>query len=171
MSGVKDVSDLTENNISEFISQNYDAIYKYCFWKIRNPSDAEDLTQETFFRFVKNLDSYDNKGKPMALIYTIARNLCINKSKQKTTLSLEMAENLKSENKTEEIENRIMLEQYLYTLSDEQQEILQLRYGQSYQINEIAEITGMTRFTVMYRIKTALTQLNKKMKEDAYFEK
>lgn len=48
-----------------------------------------------------------------------------------------MAENLKSENKTEEIENRIMLEQYLYTLSDEQQEILQLRYGQSYQINEI----------------------------------
>ena len=171
MSGVKAVSDLTENNISEFISQNYDAIYKYCCWKVRNPLDAEDLTQETFLRFVKNLDSYTDKGKPTALLYTIARNLCINKSRQKATITLDMAENIQCENKTEEIENRIMLEQYLYTLSAEQQEILQLRFGHSFQINEIAEITGLSRFTVMYRIKTALTQLNKKMKEDAYFEK
>lgn len=171
VSEVKAVSDLTENNISEFITQNYDSIYKYCCWKIRNPLDAEDLTQETFLRFVKNLDSYTDKGKPTALLYTIARNLCINRSRQKNTLSLDMAENIRIENKTEEIENRIMLEQYLYTLSNEQQEILQLRFGQSFQINEIAEITGLSRFSVMYRIKTALAELNKKMKEDTHFEK
>lgn len=164
---VKAVSDLTESNIEEFIRQNYDEIYKYCYWKIRNPLDAEDLTQETFLRFVKNLDSYTDKGKPKALLYTIAKNLCINKSRQKTLLSLDAAENIKSESKTEEIENRVMLEQYLCTLSKEQQEILLLRYGQDLQINEIADITELSRFTVMYRIKTALSALNKKMKEDA----
>lgn len=171
VAGVKAVSDLTESNIEEFIRQNYDEIYKYCYWKIRNPLDAEDLTQETFLRFVKNLDSYTDKGKPKALLYTIAKNLCINKSRQKTLLSLDAAENIKSESKTEEIENRVMLEQYLCTLSKEQQEILLLRYGQDLQINEIADITGLSRFTVMYRIKTALSALNKKMKEDARIEK
>lgn len=168
---VKAVSDLTESNIEEFIRQNYDEIYKYCYWKIRNPLDAEDLTQETFLRFVKNLDSYTDKGKPKALLYTIAKNLCINKSRQKTLLSLDAAENIKSESKTEEIENRVMLEQYLCTLSKEQQEILLLRYGQDLQINEIADITELSRFTVMYRIKTALSALNKKMKEDTRIEK
>lgn len=168
---VKAVSDLTESNIEDFIRQNYDEIYKYCYWKIRSPLDAEDLTQETFLRFVKNLDSYTDKGKPKALLYTIAKNLCINKSRQKTLLSLDAAENIKSESKTEEIENRVMLEQYLCTLSKEQQEILLLRYGQDLQINEIADITELSRFTVMYRIKTALSALNKKMKEDAQIEK
>lgn len=171
VAGVKAVSDLTESNIEEFIRQNYDEIYKYCYWKIRSPLDAEDLTQETFLRFVKNLDSYTDKGKPKALLYTIAKNLCINKSRQKTLLSLDAAENIKSESKTEEIENRVMLEQYLCTLSKEQQEILLLRYGQDLQINEIADITELSRFTVMYRIKTALLALNKKMKEDTRIEK
>ena len=168
---VKAISDLTNNDIEDFIRQNYDEIYKYCYWKVRNTLDAEDLTQEVFLRFVKNLDRYTDKGKPKALLYTIARNLCINKSKQKTMLSLDDAENIKEKSKTEEIENRMLLEQYLYMLSKEQQEILLLRYGQDLRINEIAEITKLSRFTVMYRIKTALAALDKKMKEDKYFEK
>ncbi len=168
---VKAISDLTNNDIEDFIRQNYDEIYKYCYWKVRNTLDAEDLTQEVFLRFVKNLDRYTDKGKPKALLYTIARNLCINKSKQKTMLSLDDAENIKAKSKTEEIENRMLLEQYLYMLSKEQQEILLLRYGQDLRINEIAEITKLSRFTVMYRIKTALAALDKKMKEDEYFEK
>lgn len=167
----KAISDLTNNDIEDFIRQNYDEIYKYCYWKVRNTLDAEDLTQEVFLRFVKNLDRYTDKGKPKALLYTIARNLCINKSKQKTMLSLDDAENIKEKSKTEEIENRMLLEQYLYMLSKEQQEILLLRYGQDLRINEIAEITKLSRFTVMYRIKTALAALDKKMKEDKYFEK
>lgn len=171
MAKVKAVSDLTESSIEDFIRQNYDEIYKYCYRKIGNPPDAEDLTQETFLRFVKNLDSYTDKGKPLALLYTIARNLCINKSKQQDMLSLDMAENMKAESKTKEVENKVMLEQYLCTLSKEQQEILLLRYGQDLPINEIAEITGLSRFAVMYRIKTALSLLNKKMKEDMQFEK
>lgn len=171
MAKVKAISDLTNNDIEDFIRQNYDEIYKYCYWKVRNTLDAEDLTQEVFLRFVKNLDRYTDKGKPKALLYTIARNLCINKSKQKTMLSLDDAENIKAKSKTEEIENRMLLEQYLYMLSKEQQEILLLRYGQDLRINEIAEITKLSRFTVMYRIKTALAALDKKMKEDEYFEK
>lgn len=99
MSGVKDVSDLTENNISEFISQNYDAIYKYCFWKIRNPSDAEDLTQETFFRFVKNLDSYDDKGKPMALFTPLHEIYALTKASKKPHFHLKWLKTLRVKTK------------------------------------------------------------------------
>ena len=38
----------------------------------------QDLTQETFLKFVQGISTYLDQGKPKALLYTIARNLCIN---------------------------------------------------------------------------------------------
>ena len=52
-------------------------------------------------------------------------------------------------------------------LPDEQQEILLLRYGQDLQIGEIAEILGLSRFQVMYRIRNAFHQLKKTLKEES----
>lgn len=54
------------------IEQYYDKIYRYCFFKVNNRSLAEDLTQETFLRFL-NSDS----RQPERYLYTIAKNLCI----------------------------------------------------------------------------------------------
>lgn len=160
------LSDLSADDIEDFIRDNYDQLYKYCYWKVKNHSDAEDLTQETFLRFVGNLTDYTEQGKPKALLYTIARNLCINWYKQIKLFSLsETQESIISAEIDEitKVENRIAIEQYLGELPLEQQEILMLRYGQELQVNEIAHIMKITRFTVMYRIKTAISTLNKKI--------
>lgn len=42
------------------IQDNYDDIYKFCFWKIRNAEDAQDITQEVFYRFIHNYDRYNH---------------------------------------------------------------------------------------------------------------
>ena len=44
--------------------------------KTRDKYIAEDITQETFLKFLNN-HSYEEMGKQMAYLYTIARNLCI----------------------------------------------------------------------------------------------
>ena len=167
--GIK-ISELSADKIEEIIRENYADIFKYCFWRVRQRSDAEDLTQETFLRFIENLPNYSDYGKPKALLYTIARNLCINWHNRTKSLSLsdEAIENLQFSVETDasdEIANRLTLHYYINKLPKEQQEILMLRYYQGLQINEITQIFGVNRFAVMYRLRTAMKTLQKRMRE------
>ena len=49
----KKLIDLTSNDVEIIIRNNYDDIFKYCFWKVRDYTDAEDLTQDTFMKFIE----------------------------------------------------------------------------------------------------------------------
>lgn len=165
----KKYSDLTADDVESIILNNYDDIYKYCYWKVKNHSDAEDLTQETFLRFVQTLSDYSEQGKPKALLYTIARNLCINWYKQARPLPLSEIEELSSvKTESDQLETRFALEQYVKELPSGQQEILLLRYGQELQVNEISQILNISRFSVMYRIRTATKTLNKKLRKGGF---
>lgn len=171
--GAKKLSKLTADDAEEIIRDNYNAIYKYCYWQVKNCSDAEDLTQETFLHFVQAISDYSDRGKPKAFLYTIAKNLCINFRKKSKAISLADIDNTAfEESKAEEIENKIILEKYIRELTSEQQEILLLRYGQELQVNEIAKILNLNRFAVMYRMKTSIKNLKKKLENGGYsFEK
>lgn len=155
-----------EDEIEAIIRENYDSIYRYCYWKIGNSSDAQDISQETFLRFIENLTNYANQGKPQALLYTIARNLCINWYKKIKPCSLDESQqivNTSSLNIYEQIEDKLSLQKYINELPEEQQEVILLRYGQELKVNDIAVITGTTRFVVMYRLRNALATLKKKL--------
>ena len=39
--------------MAEDIEKQYDKIYRYCYFKVKNASVAEDLTQETFLKFLQ----------------------------------------------------------------------------------------------------------------------
>ena len=58
------------------LSQQYDKIYRYCFFHTRCQELAEDLTQETFLRYYQH-PQYQSTGKELQYLYVIARNLCI----------------------------------------------------------------------------------------------
>ena len=51
--GVK-LSEWSADDIEEMIRENYADIFRYCFWRTKQQSDAEDLTQETFLRFINS---------------------------------------------------------------------------------------------------------------------
>ena len=58
------------------LDEQYDKIYRYCYMKLRHQQTAEDITQETFLRFLEN-KTYKDMGKEISYLYRIARNLCI----------------------------------------------------------------------------------------------
>lgn len=66
-----------EEAMELFVREYYPQILKYCRYHCPDRESAEDLTQETFARFFRNLSSYRHKGKALNYLYTIARNLCI----------------------------------------------------------------------------------------------
>lgn len=83
------------------MEEQYDKIYRYCYFRLQNRQTAEDITQETFLRYfeahssmkfenksssslsaaVSQVESYDMRGHKnetaLKYLYTIARNLCI----------------------------------------------------------------------------------------------
>ncbi len=54
-------------------------IYSYIYYRTGNEHDAEDLTARVFFRAMKRLPSYTDRGLPFsAWLYRIAHNLVAN---------------------------------------------------------------------------------------------
>lgn len=54
----------------QFIQKYYPAIYQYCFLHVHNQYDAEDMTQETFTRFLHLLIAIKIAEKPK-IIYIV----------------------------------------------------------------------------------------------------
>ena len=58
------------------IEEQYDKIYRYCYFKLYDKQSAQDITQEAFLRFYRqglNLD----RNKQLPYFYKIAKNLCV----------------------------------------------------------------------------------------------
>ena len=54
-------------------------IYNYIYYRVGNHQDAEDLTSRTFFRALKHIRNYEDRGAPVsAWFYRIAHNLVAN---------------------------------------------------------------------------------------------
>lgn len=120
--------------------------------------NAEDLTQETFIRFFTKLSDYHYKGKTLNYLYTIAGNLCKDYLKRTKETLLEENE-FEEENQTEQILNRVLIEQILEQLPDDSREVLTLYYFQELKLTEISDTLQIGLPLVKYRLQKARKQL------------
>ena len=63
--------------LNEIAGKYYDDIYYFCAYQTGNREDAYDLAQETFFKFIRYVESYRYRNLKGYLL-TIAMNLCRN---------------------------------------------------------------------------------------------
>lgn len=143
------------------INEQYDKIYRYCYFRVQNRVLAEDLTQETFLRYFAQ-NSYIHRGKQLAYLYTIARNLCIDHYRKKE------ADELKEEIMEEpmkEVETSLYVRLAVEQLPKEMQELILFRYVDQLSVREICEITGMSRSTEYRMEKEALRRLQSLLEE------
>lgn len=149
------------------INAHYDQIYRYCYFKIKNLHIAEDLAQETFLKFFKQ-NNYINKGKPLAYLYTIAKNTCIDYMRKPEYV--ELTEEILAENDFEKIEVKKVVREAIETLPKDEQELVFLRYVNELKIGDIARITGISRFSVNRKLKKALEGLRLVLREEDFYE-
>lgn len=145
------------------MEEEYDKIYRYCFYKVNNSTLAEDLTQETFLKYFAQ-NSYIERGKRLAYLYTIARNLCMDAFRKSRTETL--SDEMPYIDCFERLELRLAIRQALKTLTELEQELLLLRYANELSVGEISSIMGISRFAVYRRTSSALTSLKALLKED-----
>lgn len=73
--------------MSADLEEQYNKIYRYCYMKLGHRQTAEDLTQETFLRFFADR-RYQDMGRELAYLYTIARNQCIDYYRKQKPLAM-----------------------------------------------------------------------------------
>lgn len=142
------------------LEEQYDKIYRYCYMKIGNRQTAEDITQETFLRFLEN-ENYQDMGKRLAYLYTIARNLCMDYFRKPQSILLD--EEIPVETDEEGIVSRISLKRAVSVLEEWEQELLFLRFVNEVPASSIGELTGQSRFSVHRRINRILAKLKKEL--------
>ena len=137
------------------IDQHYDNIYKYCYFRLRNRDLAEDITQETFLRFFAS-ETYRDTGKALQYLYTVARNLCIDECRRPKTE--ELPDNLSLDNE-EDMMTSIDLRTALIKLSEDDRELILLRYINEVPFSVMGKLYGMSRFALYRRIQSITKKL------------
>ncbi|MDE6775719.1 MAG: RNA polymerase sigma factor [Ruminococcus sp.] len=139
------------------LNEQYSKIYRYCYIRVNNRDTAEDLTQETFLRYLEH-PKYHSIDKTLNLLYTIAGNLCTDYFRSHK--SDELPEDMQS---NENIENAVLesyaLSQALKSLPSEDREIILLRYINDVPVGVIADIYHISRFALNRRIRKILAEL------------
>ena len=139
------------------INDQYDKIFRYCYYKIHNRDIAEDLTQDTFLRFLES-PHYRDIGKELHYLYTIAGNLCKDAFHRRTAEELD--ENIADDKDYEDfILTNVALGNAIKNLPEEDKEIIILRYINDVPIGVLGELFGMSRFRMSRRIKGILRHL------------
>lgn len=151
------------------LEEQYDKIFRYCYFKLYDKQLAQDITQETFLRF------YDKKirltnSKELAYLYTIAKNLCVDAFRQKPLFSLADVDDTVSPDTTEALIDSLALRNALEKLPKEEQEVLFLRYVNELPIAAICKMTHMSRFAVYRRLAKTVRQLKETMEKEGYSE-
>ncbi len=148
------------------LKDQYEKIYRYCYFKVKNQAIAEDLTQETFLRYFSQ-STYINRGKPLAYLYVTAKNLCTDYFWR--TPALPLKEELSSSDEFTPRENRLAIGQAMSSLPKELQELLLLRYSNELGVGEIAGILNISRFSVYRKLNTALKQIKELLREEDFY--
>lgn len=149
------------------IEEQYDKIYRYCYFKLYDKQLAQDITQEAFLRFYRQGLSFDS-GRELPYLYTIAKNLCIDEFRKQTVDSMEVLAGEAIYDPSEEWTDQLALRDVLSKLPHDEQELLFLRYANELPLTHICQITGLSRFAVYRRLSKALKRLKEELKKEGF---
>ncbi len=167
--------------ISVLISRHSQRVYDYIRMLVKDSDLADDLFQETFVKAVRVIDQgrYTDQGRFLSWVMRIAHNQVIDhfRSQRKDHVinESEAGYDILGTHKLSEgsVEERMVGEQIeadlrrlIEQLPDEQREVVKMRYYGNLSFKEIAEQTEVSINTALGRMRYALINLRKMIKEN-----
>ena len=139
-------------------------VYSFALSILRNEEEAKDVLQDCFVTIFHRANLYQKRGNPLAWIFTIAKNLCLQVLReQKKTADTPLEELAFTLAAPEEIpyEDKIVLEGCMNALSDTERQIVILHAVWGFKHREIARLLDLALPTVLSKYNRALKKLRK----------
>jgi RNA polymerase sigma-70 factor (ECF subfamily) len=143
-------------------------IYRYVYSRVSSSHEAEDITSQTFMAAYEALGRYQERDQFSAWLFRIARNKIndyFRRSQREARLEAE-EEKLEQEDvlgtliRAEELSRIRFIVRHL---SEEEQELLRLRYVADLSFVEIADLLGRREDTVKKSVYRLLARLKSQM--------
>ena len=134
---------------------------------LKNEEEAKDCVQQVFLKAITELHKY-KVDYFKSWLYTVAKNHCLMKLRDKGKYNLEITEHLSGTIEENTVETHLALEKdqalnavetALLQLNNEQQQCVTLFYLQKKSYHEITEITGFTLLQVKSYIQNGKRNL------------
>jgi len=150
-----------------------DLIYRCALRLTKNKSDAEDLTQETYFIALKNYGQINDLSKSKNWLFSILRNLflkVVNKNKKHQLIDFDAVSNFIYEltNLSDDLllkELKVKVREVLDKTDSRHRLPIELFYFKKLSYVEIAKELDLPIGTVMSRIARAKVYLRKELEE------
>ncbi|PLX20648.1 hypothetical protein C0584_05405 [Candidatus Parcubacteria bacterium] len=153
----------------ELYDDYIDKIYNFIYYKTSHRETAEDLTSKTFFKAVKNIQSFGKKEKYFAAwLFQIARNTVIDhyRSSKKTANIEDFWDIDSGEDLLVDLENKekiLLVKKYLAEIKSEKRDIVIMRIWQGMSYREISEILGKNEGSVKVMFSRTIKEMKKNL--------
>ena len=168
------------NALNILFSKHKNRLEAFIFSKVKNRDVMDDIIQDTFIKVINSLDNnkYKAEGKFINWLLRISRNLIIDyfrKNKRKKYVSssndfdvFNFIKDVDDNWEEKKIKNELIddLKMVISKLPDKQKEVLFLRHYSNMSFEEIANNTGVSINTALGRMRYALLNLRKMIKNN-----
>jgi RNA polymerase sigma-70 factor, ECF subfamily len=132
-----------------------DGVYRFALYQLGDRAAAEDVAGETFLRMLNTIERYEYRGLPLRVyLYRIARNLIVDHQRFKgrfTALEDAPPQRTLSANPAELAEQHLAwqdLRQALDTLTEDQRQVVLLKFVEGLDNKEVAQAVGKNEGSV-----------------------
>jgi RNA polymerase sigma-70 factor (ECF subfamily) len=164
-----------DDDFSELYRAHLRDVYSYCYYRVGNHHDAEDLTEQTFLQAYRHFERAvrESDGRPLRpwlirIAHNLAANLYRDRSRRPQTY-LDDAGILSAPHGTEElVEGREEVAEVLSgvaDLPDDRREALIMRFALDMDNREIARALGRSEGATKVLIHRAIRQLEQSLGE------
>jgi RNA polymerase sigma-70 factor (ECF subfamily) len=130
----------------ELYSLHYPAIFRYCAYRIAEPEAAEDIAADVFVEAVRGIGRFRYRGRPFrAWLYRIAHNLTVDEHKRRARaggarVEFEAVNEPCGPDFASGVLDRRALQVALATLTEDQQQVVILRFLEGLSLKEVADV-------------------------------
>lgn len=158
------------DNFESVYESHARSIYRFLYWRTRNPQLSEDLTSSVFEKAWSSRGNFHG-GSVQAWLYRIARNVLIDHWRKKQDLPMDDADSLNEESDglslSEILDQNIMLkrlQQALDTLPDDMRSVVNLRFIEGLSCKQVAKKLDLGESNVRVIQYRALRKLRERLK-------
>lgn len=160
----KKIAEEDREAFEDFYELTERSIYAFALSILKNHEDALDVVQDTYLKIRSAAHLYIPMGKPLAWVFTITRNLAMNRLRLQMkvdSIVIEDIENDQSFSYVSDHEDRLVLKAALAILDIQEREIILLHAVSGFKHREIAQNLKMPLSTVLSKYKRGLDKLRK----------
>ena len=148
----------------------YMKVFSYVMTLAKDRNDAEEITQETFFRAISTDKSFRGDSDSYTWLCAIAKNIFIDSKRRYANQEDEVPEELADENrgieeKLSDRETSLRIQTILHRLEEPYKEVFQLRVFGELSFAEIGSIFGKTETWARVTYHRARLKIKERMDE------